>query len=117
MSKVPMCQSVEEVARFLEALYYEQKIRLTEKNKNVDKLRGCLDKQATSFHRAESIIKRSNLPFLSLVSYEIKLFKQLGDIKNLRQSGLYLDKDVLKKSEDSEIYDWIVDIDLITNVQ
>jgi len=50
------------------------------------------------------------------VSYEIKLFKQLNEVKNLRHAGLYLDKDVLKKTEDSEIYDWIVDIDLITNV-
>lgn len=50
------------------------------------------------------------------MSYEIKLFKQLGDIKNLRHAGLYLDKEILKKTDDSEIYDWIVDIDLITNV-
>ncbi len=50
------------------------------------------------------------------MNYEIKLFKQLSEIKNLRHAGLYLDKEILKKTEDSEIYDWIVDIDLITSV-
>lgn len=51
------------------------------------------------------------------MNYEVKLFKQLNEVKNLRHAGLYLDKEILKKTEDSEIYDWIVDIDLITSVQ
>lgn len=50
------------------------------------------------------------------MNYEIKLYKQLSEIKSLRHAGLYLDKEILKKTDDSEIYDWIVDIDLITNV-
>lgn len=50
------------------------------------------------------------------MNYEVKLFKQINEVKSLRHAGLYLDKDILKKTEDSEIYDWIVDIDLITNV-
>lgn len=108
MTKVPQCQQIEDVVRFLEALYYEQKIRITDKGKNIDKLKTCLEKQVSSFKNAEGVIKR--------MSYEIKLYKQLSEVKNLRHAGLYLDKDILKKSEDSEIYDWIVDIDLITNI-
>ena len=50
------------------------------------------------------------------VGYEIKLAKQLNEIRNLRHAGLYVDKEGQKKADDSEIYDWIVDIDLITNV-
>jgi len=42
--------------------------------------------------------------------------RQLSDMKNLRHAGMYVDKEIQKKTEDSEIYDWIVDIDLITNV-
>lgn len=50
------------------------------------------------------------------MNYEVKLYKQLSEVKSLRHAGLYLDKEILKRSGDSEIYDWIVDIDLITSV-
>ena len=65
MTKVPKCQSVDEVTRFLEALYYEQKIRINDKLKIVDRLRSSLDKQMNSFKNADSIIKRCNLSLLS----------------------------------------------------
>lgn len=114
VARVPKCHSLEEVGQLLEALYFEQKIRIGDKAKFADQLRASLDKQAASFRQAESVIKRSNL--CSSVNYEIKLFKQLNEIKTLRHAGLYLDKAILKKTDDSEIYDWIVDIDLITSV-
>lgn len=56
--------------------------------------------------------------------YEINLFKQLGEIKNMRHAGIYKEntpkKSGKKKKDTSEdissVYDWIVDIDMITKV-
>ena len=48
--------------------------------------------------------------------YEAKLFRQLGEIKNLRHSGRFKDKETMALNKDSDIYDWIVDIDLITKM-
>lgn len=59
MVKVPQCKSIQEVVQLLEALYFEQKVRIDDKKKNIGKLQTCLDKQASNFKNAESVIKRS----------------------------------------------------------
>ena len=67
MNKVPLCKSKEEMIKFFEALYYEQKIRVTEKKKLLDQLDAVVDQTMNQFKTAENMIKR--------LHYEVKLFR------------------------------------------
>lgn len=108
MEKLPVCEDLETVNRYLEAMYYEQKMRINMKNELVEKMRASVDKKGGEMRSVANLIRRMN--------YEIGLFKKLNDIKNLRHAGLYKDEKIANDKVDSEIYDWIVDIDLISNV-
>ena len=61
VARVPKCQSLDEVVQLLEALYFEQKIRIGDKSKFADQLKSSLEKQSSSFRQAESVIKRSRI--------------------------------------------------------
>ncbi len=51
---------------------------------------------------------------------EVKLFKQLKEIKNKRHAGTVYKRKINQSSSSgkklTEVYDWIVDIDLITKI-
>ena len=102
------CTSTESLMQYFEALYYEQKIRVREKKSAIKKFETCYDQKNSYLKNIEEQIKKLN--------HEVKLFKHLNEIKNQRHSGLYNKKEALAKQDDSEIYDWIVDIDLLTKV-
>ena len=108
MEKLPKCEGIEEVDRYLEAMYYEQKMRLRLKNELMDQVKASVSKKEEEKKNVTNLIKR--------MKYEINLFKKLNEVKNLRHAGLYKDEKISVDNINSEIYDWIVDIDLISNV-
>lgn len=113
IKKLPSCESTEDISNYLEALYSEKKIRIAQEQKTVEKLQEIADKKENEMNQVESMIKR--------LHYEINLFKQLGEIKNMRHAGIYKENVGSDKGSDdgedsSSVYDWIVDIDMITRV-
>ena len=126
VSKLPECEKKEEILHYLEALYFERKMRIGNEMETLDNLDQIVEKKITQMNNSENVIKR--------LHYEIKLFKQLGEIKNLRHAGMYRERDILSRAkqkqgihlgtggvgdvdDSSGVYDWIVDIDLITGVR
>jgi hypothetical protein len=101
----------EKLVSYFQALYYESKLRSQEKTKIIDKMNACYEQKLNHLKQMDHIIKK--------LSYELNLFKHLNEIKNERHKGgqkLMVYNDVNFDEAESEIYDWIVDIDLITNV-
>lgn len=114
IKKLPTCESTEDISNYLEALYSEKKIRIAQEQRTVEKLQEIAEKKESEMNQVESMIKR--------LHYEINLFKQLGEIKNMRHAGIYKENaDKIRGTEDGEdsssVYDWIVDIDMITKVR
>lgn len=81
VNKVPKCETISDLIDYLEAFFYERKIRLTDKNKILENFSKIVSGKQDKINQCETLIKR--------LSYEIKLFKQLGEIKNLRHAGLW----------------------------
>lgn len=101
----------EKLVAYFQALYYESKLRSQEKGKIIDKMNACYEQKLNHLKQMDHIIKK--------LSYELNLFKHLNEIKNERHKGgqkLMVHNDDNFDEAESEIYDWIVDIDLITNV-
>lgn len=81
VNKVPKCETIKDLVEYLEAFFYERKIRLTDKNKILENFSKIVSSKQEKINQCESLINR--------LSYEIKLFKSLGEIKNLRHAGLW----------------------------
>lgn len=128
--KINSCREIDQAKGYLEGLYYEQKIRQNQSEKLLKKIDASLSKKLNLKVFQETV---------SQLSREIKLFKKFAEKRNLRHSGKYkeevLNSNTPRKSkqgggrsssnmkrnpkdlpEDDSVYDWIVDIDYITNV-
>ena len=93
---------------YFEAQYYEQKLRIREKKSILTTLEKAYNQKQSYLKGIENHIKKQH--------HDVKLFKHLNEIKNQRHSGKYINKEAQCIDSNSEIYDWIVDIDLITKV-
>lgn len=115
IKKLPSCETKEDISDYLEALYCEKKLRIAQEHQNIEKIEDIALKRENEMHQVENMIKR--------LHYEINLFKQLGEIKNMRHAGIYKENTPQKKKKNSDsednssVYDWIVDIDMITKVR
>ena len=108
VSKIPHCDDLEGIKNYIEGMYYEQKMRCKEKNKLNTKLKASIDKRLDNIKNARVLITK--------LHKEVQLFKRFYDRKSQRHSGKYKDPEIEKLKANSSIYDWIVDIDLITTV-
>lgn len=111
--KLFSADSTEKFTQQFQAMYYEKKLRSQEKNKLVDKLNASYDKKINSHKTLDLVIKK--------LSYDLNLFKHLNEIKNERNKGMSISNNLNNMSfkpvdNSSEMYDWIVDVDLITHV-
>ena len=77
------------------------------------------EKRIINLKSAETLLKK--------LHYEIKLIKQLNEIKTLRHAGLFNEKVIQEESNEEgslsengengeSLYDWIVDIDFLSNI-
>lgn len=108
VSKIPNCDAIEGIQAYIQGMHYEQQMRSKEKGKIIKKLDASIEKRLENVKSVENLIRK--------LQNEIQMFKKFTEIRSLRHSGRYKDEEVEKKRTDSDIYDWIVDIDFLTNV-
>jgi len=118
LAQLPKCHSIYDICEYLQAHYYERKIRLSSKEKIINKLDKWTEEKLQNIKTAENMAKR--------LHFEVNLHKKLNEIKNLRHAGLYTEnkrvlqtisnRDDMDEEDDSGLYDWIFDIDLISNI-
>ena len=102
------CKTTNELVSYFDALAYEDKIRVKHKREKLAKIKEVYTKKMNYFKDIKN--------YTSRLYYEVKLLKNLHDIKKERHGGTYMDKNAELMNSDSDIYDWIVDIDLITKI-
>ena len=106
------CEDIKQLTFLFEALLHEQKIRTFEKTK-------CFKTIQSNFENKVNMSKISE-NLLNKLNQEVKLFKQLNELKKKRHAGTF--KKVSNNMSSStnkkflDVYDWIVDIDLITKI-
>lgn len=106
------CEDIKQLTFLFEALLHEQKIRTIEKSK-------CFKTIQSNFENKVNMSKISE-NLLNKLNQEVKLFKQLNELKKKRHAGTF--KKVSNNMSSStnkkflDVYDWIVDIDLITKI-
>ena len=97
------------VGQLFEAWIYEHRLRIKEKVKKILDLEELLSEGQDKLKNSEKLVNR--------LRNEINLYQQLNEIKIKRQFGKIKPKEIKKKgSEENDIYDWVVDIDLLTNI-
>lgn len=98
---------INQVFQLFEAWVYEHRLRVKEKVKKLTSLETSSQRIKANMTNSENLSKR--------LQKEIHLYKQLNEIKIKRQFGsLKQSKFELKK--DTDVYDWVVDIDMLTSV-
>jgi len=92
-------------------MYYEQKLRKGESYTILKKIVASESKRLENLRHIENIINS--------LEGEVALFKRFSDSKAKRHSGALPqgEMDAPSITFGSGIYDWIVDINLISNVQ
>lgn len=101
-------KTIKDLKAFLEALFFEQKIRIKEKRKIIKTVNSHLLDKNSEIKQLEIKIKK--------LESDLKLFKQLFEAKSQRHSGKFKDKTREISTDNAETYDWVVDIDFITKV-
>lgn len=104
----------ETLIQLFQAMYYEKKLRSQEKNKLIEKQTAVYEQKMNNLKTLDLVIKK--------LSYDLNLFKHLNEIKNERHKGKAIScnmnnqSSALPELSTSEMYDWVVDVDLITYV-
>jgi hypothetical protein len=95
------------ISQLFEAWVYEHRLRIKEKVKKLTELEDSFKITKENINNSDELSKR--------LQNEIHLYKQLNEIKIKRQFGS-LKKPKSEKKKSIDVYDWIVDIDMLTTV-
>ena len=126
MAKIPKTENLEEAITYIQGLYYEQKIRASESKQIISTIEKSEAQRKQNIKNLEKVIQK--------LEGEINFFKKLAEKRNSRHKGFSKNDsrngnengnkfedsenfENLDADSDSGIYDWIVDIDLISNVK
>lgn len=107
-TSIQKCATNKEMIQYFEAMHYEDKIRIKHEREIMGKITEIYKHKMKFFNDIRTYTNR--------LYYEVKLLKNLHEIKRERHGGTYKDKKFELINPDSDIYDWIVDIDLITKI-
>ena len=90
----------------LDAWVHEQRLRVREKARKVNRLEIWLKDRGQKEKMSEELARK--------LEKEIHLYQQLNEIKMKRQfGGLRQERN---KARSDDVYDWVVDIDMLTNI-
>ena len=90
----------------LDAWVHEQRLRVREKARKVNRLEIWLKDRGQKERMSEELARK--------LEKEIHLYQQLNEIKMKRQfGGLRQERN---KARSDDVYDWVVDIDMLTNI-
>lgn len=97
------------LSQLFEAWVYEHRLRIKEKVKKLAELEGAFEVVKGSVRSSDELTQR--------LQNEIHLYKQLNEIKVKRQFGnMQKTRPEPKNAKTRDVYDWIVDIDMLTNI-
>jgi uncharacterized coiled-coil protein SlyX len=109
IKKIKNNKLINSISQLFEAWMYEHRLRIKEKVKKISELETVFNIIRKNAKNSDELSKR--------LENEIHLYKQLNEIKIKRQFGsLKKAKMESKNKKNIDVYDWIVDIDMLTKI-